>query len=58
MFAFDKRVGKFVRVPAKVKPIGNGKNAGCTRSMVQGTDIQRVFNAKIGVSRVFHHWAR
>lgn len=58
MFKYDSRVNKYVRVPAKARPIGNGKNAGCTRSMIQGTDIQRAFKAKIGVSRVFHHWAR
>jgi hypothetical protein len=57
MMVYDERVKKFVRKPYPSKPIGNGRNAGTTRSMKQGTDIQAVFKAKIGVNRMFHKWS-
>lgn len=39
------------------KPIGTGRNAGTTRSMKQGTDIQTVFKSKMA-GNAFHHWTR
>jgi hypothetical protein len=53
---YDERAKKYVRRNPG-KPIGTGKQAGCTRSMKQGTDIQHTFKAKIGVSSIFHKWA-
>ncbi len=55
MFVYDERVKKYVRRYSG-KPIGNGRNAGTTRSHAKGTDIQRKFNAKIGVSSIYHKW--
>lgn len=57
MMVYDERVKKFVRKPYPSKPIGNGKNAGTTRSMKQGTDIQTVFKSKMA-GNAFHHWTR
>lgn len=57
MFIFDKRVNKYVRMPAPAKPIGSGKFAGTTRSHAKGTDIQHKFKARIGVNNIYHKWA-
>lgn len=57
MMVYDERVKKFVRKPYPSKPIGNGKNAGTTRSMKQGTDIQAVFKGKLA-GNAFHRWSR
>lgn len=56
MMVYDERVKKFVRKPYPSKPIGNGKNAGTTRSMKSGTDIQTVFKSKMA-GKAFHKWA-
>lgn len=55
MMVYDERVKKYVRkYPGK--PIGTGRNAGTTRSMKQGTDIQALFKGKMYRS-AFHKWA-
>lgn len=46
--------GRYVRVN-NTKPIGSGKNAGCTRSMIPSVDIQLAFKAKMH-SSVYHKW--
>lgn len=50
--------GNIQSVTRKVaKPIGTGRNAGTTRSMKQGTDIQSVFKGKLA-GNAFHRWSR
>lgn len=56
MMVYDERAKKYVRRNPG-KPIGTGKQSGCTRSMKQGTDIQHAFKAKVGVSSIYHKWA-
>lgn len=57
MIVYNERLKKYVRVPYPSKPIGNGKNAGTTRSMIKAQDIQHTFKSKIGVSSIYHRWS-
>lgn len=55
MFVYDERVKKYVRKPAKVKPIGSGRNAGCPRSMQGARDHQHQFKIST-YGKIFHRW--